>query len=145
MHRPYVVPLLDKFLVGSMETPTPHGLPLPATTTEFRKLRMQLEAEGLFKPDTGFYARLALWLAVILSAAFWCASQHYTVAAAFLAALFWQQSAFLGHDAGHHAITLRRKTDDLLGLLANSGVGIGMSWVSHGRHALGESWSACPG
>ena len=38
------------------------------------------------------------------------------------------QMAFVGHDAGHNAITHDRWSDGILGLLVTSTVGIGISW-----------------
>jgi len=62
--------------------------------------------------------------------------QGWVVASALATALFWQQTAFLGHDLGHSAVTGDRKVDNLLGLGVNAGVGIGMSWwkSTHNTH-----------
>ena len=50
------------------------------------------------------------------------------VTAGLATALFWQQTAFVGHDLGHNAVTGNRRVDNVLGLVVNAGVGIGMSW-----------------
>lgn len=41
------------------------------------------------------------------------------------------QMAFVGHDAGHNAISHDRRVDGILGLIVTSSVGIGLSWYDH--------------
>ena len=51
--------------------------------------------------------------------------------------IIWQQLAFVGHDAGHNALTGVRSTDGALGLgLGNAATGIGIGWwkATHNVH-----------
>ena len=50
---------------------------------------------------------------------------------------FWQQIAFIGHDAGHHAITHNANWDDSIGIVVGNlltGVSIGWWIKSHNAH-----------
>jgi len=54
-------------------------------------------------------------------------------------AIFWQQMAFIGHDAGHHAITHDATWDDRIGLVVGNlltGVSIGWWQKSHNAHHI---------
>ncbi|KAL0043302.1 hypothetical protein WJX79_001017 [Trebouxia sp. C0005] len=64
-------------------------------------------------------------------------TQH-VVPGALLLGLFWQQVAFVGHDAGHNAVTHSSKYDGYIGLVVNACIGIGPSWwkATHNVHHL---------
>ena len=104
----------------------------------FAELQRKVHASELMQPRLRPYIATALCLGILFSAAVCFAQQGWVVAAALSIALFWQQVAFIGHDLGHSAVTQKRKTDNLLGLLVNAGVGIGMSWwkSTHNVHHL---------
>lgn len=55
------------------------------------------------------------------------------------------QTAFLGHDAAHHAITHNRTVDNIISLVVNSCVGIGISWWNntHNCHHLVVNSADC--
>jgi delta8-fatty-acid desaturase len=58
---------------------------------------------------------------------------------AVLLGMFWQQVAFLGHDAGHNGITHNRHIDGVIGLIVgNLLTGISMSWwkQNHNIHHI---------
>ena len=62
---------------------------------------------------------------------------YLQVGSALLLAAFWQQIAFIGHDAGHHSITHDFKLDSYIGLLVGNmltGIGIGWWTKSHNTH-----------
>ena len=43
--------------------------------------------------------------------------------------LFWQQSMFIGHDAGHNSITFDRNKDAMIGwCVGNVFNGVGIAW-----------------
>ena len=78
----------------------------------------------------GCYA--AICLAIVLVGNSW-----YQLINALVFALVWGQVAFLGHDAGHHAIFASRRSNDALGrVLGNLLVGLSYGWWvdTHNRH-----------
>eukprot|EP00195_Chlamydomonas_chlamydogama_P013126 CAMPEP_0202904742 /NCGR_PEP_ID=MMETSP1392-20130828/30911_1 /ASSEMBLY_ACC=CAM_ASM_000868 /TAXON_ID=225041 /ORGANISM="Chlamydomonas chlamydogama, Strain SAG 11-48b" /LENGTH=430 /DNA_ID=CAMNT_0049592531 /DNA_START=222 /DNA_END=1514 /DNA_ORIENTATION=- len=125
-HRPHVRAYLSKYFLGNMETSAKHA-PSQATV-RFRQLAQSLEKQGFYKTSYAYYLGFMAWLILLLSAAFYMAAYGCTLPAAVTVALFWQQVAFIGHDAGHHAITHQRHKDNVLGLVINAFVGIGLSW-----------------
>lgn len=59
------------------------------------------------------------------------------VLAAVAMGFYFQQIAFIGHDAGHHLISHDRRTDETIGLFAGnvlSGISIGWWKLSHNAH-----------
>lgn len=59
------------------------------------------------------------------------------IIAAVAMGFFFQQLAFVGHDAGHHQITHDQDTDEMIGFLVGntlSGIGIGWWKRSHNAH-----------
>lgn len=104
----------------------------------FAELQREVHASELMRPRLRPYIATALCLGLLFSAAMYFAQQAWIVATALSIALFWQQVAFIGHDLGHSAVTQKRNIDNLLGLLVNAGVGIGMSWwkSTHNVHHL---------
>lgn len=109
----------------------------------FNELKLRLEKEGLFKPDTFFYQCLLLRYLVMFSVALaltlllpspWNAILGGTAVAA-----LWQQLAFFAHDAGHSGVTYNRKFDMLLGSLAGSAFGgLSLAWwkSTHNVHHI---------
>lgn len=90
------------------------------------------------QPRAQPYIAIGICLVALFLAAACFAHNGWIVGAALSIALFWQQVAFVGHDLGHCAVTHSRTTDNMLGLLVNAGVGIGMSWwkSTHNVHHL---------
>ncbi|KAK9857626.1 hypothetical protein WJX84_005358 [Apatococcus fuscideae] len=106
----------------------------PAVRKRLRSL------QGLFDTSWVFYAGTFLWAGALLSLGIWAAWHAQTTVAALSVALFWQQMAFVGHDAGHNAISHNRFIDGILGLIITSSVGIGLSWWKHTHN----SHHTCP-
>jgi len=97
--------------------------------------------EGEFKTDYAHYYRLAACLATLLAAAVACVLATSSVwthmLGAVLLGIFWQQTMFIGHDAGHGAITHNHKNDFYIGLLVgNLCNGVGITWwcTTHNVH-----------
>jgi cytochrome b involved in lipid metabolism len=88
----------------------------------FHTLRETISREGLYHTDYVFYYQLALWLGILYMMAVYFAVTAENTTSATIAGicmgLFFQQCAFVGHDAGHCAITHDRKTDALIGTIA---------------------------
>ncbi len=111
-----------------------------AADAAYAVLRAELHAEGLFRPAWRFYALYAAWLCFLFCAVWHCTTLNNSaarVASALLLALFWQQAAFAGHDAGHGGVTRNTRADHALGLLlgnAASGVGAGWWQSTHNVH-----------
>ena len=118
---------------------------------DFDAIVAALQAEGRFEPTVGFYLRkaalqlllLALALALLalanaahtrssppsaLSAPLPCSPLVLYSASAVVLGLFWQQMAFLGHDAGHNQITGRARSDYCYAWLVTALFGVSGSW-----------------
>jgi fatty acid desaturase len=114
----------------------------PSADEDFRALKKQLEREGLFAPTYRFYALEALRIASLFALVLACtASAHapLRLAGAVALGIFWQQAAFVGHDAGHGGISGRRCVDSAVGLLcgnALTGIEIGWWQSTHNVHHL---------
>ena len=138
-----------------------------AADEDFRALRAQLEAEGLFRPTLRFYAaqvrpphaparrfmapnsrsihrltrsRQLVWLCVLFALVLRltvAGSAALRVAGGVVLGIFWQQAAFVGHDAGHAGITGRRGVDQAIGLVCGNmltGIEIGWWQATHNVH-----------
>ncbi|CAM9233359.1 unnamed protein product [Heterosigma akashiwo] len=101
---------------------------------EFRELDKKLAAKGLYQTQYSFYYKQALKLLVLFSAAIatvviGSGTWWGTLLGAFLLASYWQQSAFVAHDAGHCGITKDVQNDYAIGLfLGNVLGGISIGW-----------------
>ncbi|EDO48554.1 predicted protein [Nematostella vectensis] len=108
---------------------------------DFEKLRQEIIEGGGLQTNYWFYIRLASMLALLFASIIYCVvfsnNVYIQVAAGILVAVFWQQMAFIGHDAGHHAIFHDEQWDDRLGLVVGNlltGVSIGWWKKSHNAH-----------
>ena len=112
----------------------------PRHVVAFRELVSGLEGE--FKTDYTHYAKLGACLVALLAAAVRCTTGDGTgfwthMLGAVLLGLFWQQTMFIGHDAGHGAITHNRKLDFFIGVVVgNLCNGVGITWwtTTHNVH-----------
>jgi len=126
-HPGYVRHMLGRYYVADMESPT-HG-ELPAYQKAHRQMVEKFHEAGLYDTNYTFYARRGALMAAFISLGVYFTFQHNVFASAIFIAAFWQQAAFLGHDAGHSGITHVRKWDNAIGLFAgNFCNGIGISW-----------------
>eukprot|EP00891_Asterochloris_glomerata_P005478 jgi/Astpho2/5478/e_gw1.00078.22.1_t len=135
-HPPAVGARLPAFWVGPMHpdvAASPAGV---SRTAKLAAVHQQLEQAGLFQTSPWAYWGVAARCCCLLAAAVLCLIQQWPVPAAVLLGLFWQQVAFVGHDAGHNAVTHDRFKDGLIGLLVNACIGIGPSWwkATHNVH-----------
>jgi fatty acid desaturase len=113
---------------------------VPAHVTAFRELVAGLEGE--FHTDYAHYAKLGACLATLFAAAVYCVAAPGTgfwthMLGALLLGIFWQQTMFIGHDAGHGAITHDHGKDFLIGLVVgNLCNGVGITWwtTTHNVH-----------
>jgi delta8-fatty-acid desaturase len=136
---------LAAFQVGVAAPPPPAKTRVaaaPSADEDFRALKTQLEREGLFAPTYGFYALEALRCAALFALVLACTRSTHAVlrmAGAVALGIFWQQAAFVGHDAGHGGISGRRGVDSAIGLLcgnALTGIEIGWWQSTHNVHHL---------
>jgi fatty acid desaturase len=110
---------------------------------DFMRLKQELELQELFTPNFGYFLqKFAIYMAM-LSAVFagvtMSDSLFIHMCCAVLLGMFWQQVAFLGHDAGHNGITHNRTIDACIGLIVgNLLAGISMSWwkQNHNIHHI---------
>ncbi|HEY1773754.1 MAG TPA: fatty acid desaturase [Gammaproteobacteria bacterium] len=113
--------------------------------TAYAALRRELQAAGLFAPDIRGYALHIAWVVSAYAAGWWLLLQANGPLARLLLicaeAFVMMQAAALGHDAGHHAVSRRARTNLWIGRLFMS-MGSGSSQASweethsaHHRHA----------
>ena len=96
--------------------------------------RARLERAGLFTPQPLAYVPRAAALAAMLAAAL---GVRLVVPSAALFALFLQQCAFVGHDAGHNSVLATPAANARLGVLVGNlltGVSIGWWKSTHNAH-----------
>ncbi|MFI9172368.1 fatty acid desaturase family protein [Streptomyces lincolnensis] len=109
--------------------------------SEYAALSREVKRSGLLKRRPGYYS-VKVGANLLLLAAGWTAfaligpSWWQLLTAAFLAVMF-TQTAFIGHDAGHHQIAATKRVNNLLGRV-HADLLIGLSygwWISkHNRH-----------
>ena len=131
--------LLPRYLIGTMKD-------YKVTTFQngHRAIRQKLLEEGMFEIRPSFFVKLGLWLTTLFVTSVYLTvtadnSRLQRMIGAFLMAAFWQQCAFIGHDAGHNSVTHNWDFDNLLGLIVgNLLTGIGTGWWkrSHNVHHL---------
>ena len=95
----------------------------PAHVAAFRELVAGLEGE--FHTDYAHYAKLGACLVTLLATAVYCVAAPGTgfwthMLGAVLLGMFWQQTMFIGHDAGHGAITHDHQKDFYIGLVVGN-------------------------
>lgn len=135
-HAPSTQAMLKAFYMGKVvDAPQPSPM-----ESEFNQLRAQLLDQGFFQTSPWMYAKRLLKLGCVFALALLLSVQSSVglcLTGALLMGLFWQQLAFIGHDAGHASITGRRLFDLGLGILlgnALGGVSIGWWKRSHNVH-----------
>lgn len=130
---------LPSMLYGKLIDDNPSQL-----AADFEDLRADLTARGLFKANLTYtYTKLfqylfgllgPVWLLVLYSESF---AAHCLAGA--LMGLFFQQMAFLGHDAGHNAVSHSLAYDRKFGLLVgNFLTGLSVAWWkrNHNTHHI---------
>lgn len=96
----------------------------------FRNIVKNVEKDC--KTDYTHYGRLFISLCILLCTVVYCVMSSgfwiHTLGAICLG-FFWQQTLFIGHDAGHGAITQDYKTDAYIGLVVGNLLnGVSISW-----------------
>ena len=112
----------------------------PPHVAAFRALVAGLEGE--FRTDYRHYYKLFACLTALFAASVWCVvgAGHGVwthMLGAVLLGMFWQQTMFIGHDAGHGAITHDHAKDFFIGLIVgNLCNGVGITWwtTTHNVH-----------
>ena len=132
--------LLNKFFYADLKD---DNHKLDEATVAFRELTEKIRDAGLFQTDYTFYYKQAAWFACLLSTvlAGVLLSDRLSVHifAGVVLGIFWQQTAFVGHDLGHNSVTKDRVRDSFLGLfIGNFCSGISMAWWkrSHNVHHI---------
>lgn len=113
------------------------------TLQAYRTLRQRFLKAGLYETDYSFYIKEAIKMGILLSAAVFstvfCSSFSAHMLGAILLGCFWQQLAFVGHDAGHNGITHRQTMDNMIGIVVgNFFGGVSIAWWkrSHNVHHI---------
>lgn len=108
---------------------------------DFRALREEIAAEGLFESRKGFYAMKTAWvLGLILASAalrLYDTGWWATALSALLMGLGWQQGGWLSHEFLHHAVFRNRRQGRLAGVaLGGFALGYSADWWNekHNTH-----------
>ncbi|CAM9620841.1 unnamed protein product, partial [Choristocarpus tenellus] len=136
-HEPRQREKLENFRVGTLVGYSPSAL-----VKEFRALKQQITDEGLFVIDDSFFLKRYFILLPILVVAvtliiMFQGQTSVQMLGAALVGLYWQQLAFLGHDAGHRSHMTNRASDDFTAYcMILPMLGIGPEWWidSHNIH-----------
>ena len=99
--------------------------PVPPLLADFRKMRMQMQQQGLFKCKKGYYllklaSNFGLLATAVAVFALWRERMWAYVLSACLISLFWQQSGWLAHDFLHHPVFRSKRLNYLMGLLVGT-------------------------
>lgn len=130
---------LPPFVVGTVKD----APQISELVRDFRDLGQHFEDMGYYHVSPWYYVGKVFWVfcifAAVLGLVFRTASVPAHMVAAVLLGLFWQQFAFVGHDAGHmSARTHARDHIDVpkLGALVTFFNGISVSWwkATHNVH-----------
>lgn len=110
---------------------------------DFEELRKDVSDRGMYGPCWVYYARVWSWIAFVLAVAWYSTLTAQDTSGAILAgslsALFLQQSAFVGHDSGHVAVSFSPFWDWVVGLVFGplfSGISISWWKSSHNTHHI---------
>jgi len=100
---------------------------------ELRALRQELLQTGMFETRPSYYIFKGVVLVALFALMLWLTLCSGSVvgrlAGGLVLGLFWQQLAFVGHDAGHSAVTHDMRRDSLMGLvIGNLLGGISIAW-----------------
>jgi len=107
---------------------------------DFRRIRQELLRRGLFETDMRFYAKMAVWHALLFLTALYLSLGCESCAAHMLGAavmgIFWQQLAGIGHDLGHSGVTHSFYVDHFIGSTLSAFMGLSVGWwkSDHNTH-----------
>jgi fatty acid desaturase len=129
--------------IGSGKPPSGarRGPPATGRDSHYAELTREMKQAGLLKRRPGYYS-VKVGVNLLLLGAGWAAfaligrSWWQLLIAVFLAVMF-TQTAFIGHDAGHHQISGSKRLNNLLGRLhGNLLIGLSYGWwiAKHNRH-----------
>lgn len=103
-----------------------------------REVRQDLLKRNLFFTSTSYYLKMYSWQFSLLTVAVALTlSKTYWILGAVVMGIFWQQTAFVGHDIGHNAVLGNRENNLFWGILiGNTLMGISLGWwkQSHNVH-----------
>jgi fatty acid desaturase len=133
--------VFDTIRPAMMPVAARRGPPATGRGSDYAELSREVKRTGLLNRRPGYYTA-KIGVNLFLLAAGWTAfaligrSWWQLLVAVFLAVMF-TQTAFIGHDAGHHQISSSKRVNDLLGRLhGNLLVGLSYGWwiSKHNRH-----------
>lgn len=129
---------LKQFYVGDLVDPQP----VPPLLADFRKMRTQMQQQGLFKCKKGYYllklaSNFGLLATAVAVFALWRDRTWAYILSACLISLFWQQSGWLAHDFFHHQVFRSKRLNYVMGLLVGTVcLGFSPAWwkAKHNTH-----------
>ncbi|KAJ9460954.1 Delta(8)-fatty-acid desaturase 2 [Diplonema papillatum] len=125
-----VLPILEKYYLGDVMDAKEQN----DVMRDFHAMDSLFQRSGLYETKLSFYVKLGVWLASLFAVVllpFTVLEQTWatvTLSAVFLG-LFWQQTAFVGHDCGHNSVFHdRERLDYYLSLAVILGFGVSGQW-----------------
>ncbi len=136
MHPDYVYSRLPAFHIGNLK-----NYEESESTKAYRQLELEIEREGLYKTRYSYYVMKIIISFLMLAIAVSCYVQGYynnwtslQILGSLILGMYFWQTAFIGHDAGHNGITHVRIYDHLIGVLVGpimTGISIGEYQLTH--------------
>lgn len=104
MHPEWVTKWLPQYCVGELDKPN-----ATAFQAEYRALRADFEAEGLFDSRKSFYVTVVAISLSLLATGVYCLAflpntWVYNLVGCVALALFWQQNGWISHDFLHYSV-----------------------------------------
>jgi len=146
-HPEFVYKKLPSFLIGRVD---------PQRTSEYekdkQKLYQKVMSSDMLTTDWSFYKPVLIQPWLFLAASLVCvysSSNFYMhMLGSFLMALFWHQSAWIGHDTLHNSIVPDRRLSHLIGVVyGNLVTGISAGWWKYTHnmhHCVTNEWDRDP-
>ena len=129
----------DQSAVTSFEDPETNNPSLPQNVL-LKRLRADLDARGMFSANWFWTRKLAFWVPMLVASFFFAWTTHslgLRVLASVVAAFAMLQMGYVGHDAGHMALSPRRWVNDFWGNVGMSlicGMSFGFWRQRHNAH-----------
>lgn len=143
-HPPHVLKMMTAYHVGDIhytkeELATKNKNQNAEFVKDMRDLHQFFLENGWYKPNTSYFIVKTLFTLSILIFALWCTfhgkeihNVYLQLLGGLMIGLFWQQSNFLGHDAGHSSVVVDKFADLVYGTFVGPiSSGLSIQWWKH--------------